>query len=239
MANKMALKTPEWMPAPKNPIKLDPMKESEMETRRNWEVFQKWKNDSKNDSKDSKKDSKKGSKKGSKKKSKKKKNHFGLFHKPKPKPKPKRPKGLADLDLDRSRYIRHGKDVLKTVGKMAIPRLPKAGKDAYSWWAVTVLPASLGLLALLKHGKPKESNDTFTADLDNSTAYEDAYAPDAMVQVYHKYDAPIPKYLEEFENNHFSVEGVPTPFDDRYLCPITIGGDQTLNMLLDTGSSLS
>ncbi|KAI9884842.1 MAG: hypothetical protein M1823_003369 [Watsoniomyces obsoletus] len=110
-------------------------------------------------------------------------------------------------------------------------------------WGPGKILGAIGLflsvtLPLIRRGHEKKG--TFTANQDEDSTSENPYAPTAMVQVYRKYDVPVPAHLEWLHRDkNVSVNDFPTPFDAQYLCPITFGENQTMMMVMDTGSSAS
>lgn len=93
------------------------------------------------------------------------------------------------------------------------------------------------IFASLSATNPIEKRDRqFSVKQAANTAHKVKNGPSALAKAYQKFGVPVPKKLAKAANDG-SVSATPAQFDVQYLCPVTIGGSQTLNLNFDTGSA--
>lgn len=93
------------------------------------------------------------------------------------------------------------------------------------------------ILASLSAANPIEKRDHhFSVKQAANTGHKVKNGPSALVRAYRKYGVPVPQQLQRAANDG-SVTATPAEFDVQYLCPVTIGGSQTVLLNFDTGSA--
>ncbi|KAI9781567.1 MAG: Type I transmembrane sorting receptor [Peltula sp. TS41687] len=94
------------------------------------------------------------------------------------------------------------------------------------------------IFASLSTANPIEKRDRhFSVKQAARTAYKVKNGPSALAKAYRKYGVPVPHQLAKAATNDGRVSAVPVEFDVQYLCPVTIGSNQSVMLNFDTGSA--
>ena len=91
--------------------------------------------------------------------------------------------------------------------------------------------------ASLSAAIPLEKRGAFTVKQAANTAFRAKSGPAALAKVYRKYGVEVPQDIASAAGNDGTVPATPVTPDVEYLCPVSIGNNQTLNLDFDTGSA--